>query len=92
MLGDLKQFSNEILVLLSAGLIWIVIILLRNYFKHVNGKIDRVLNKVDWLMIEQESTDYALDLSFKNGYSKYKAEKKEELIKKYEEINKERKV
>ena len=90
MIGDLKQFSDEILVLLCSGLIFVTALLLKDHFKRIHSKIDKALNKLDWVIIEQKSTDAALEKSFSNGYSIYKSEKKEQLIKEYELINKER--
>jgi hypothetical protein len=81
---ELKQYSVEILALLCSALIGIVVIMIRNFSKNVIEKIDETHNKLDLVVIEQQSTDYALDKNFANGFSIYKAEKKEELMKDYE--------
>lgn len=91
MVEFLAKFSSEFLVLLSVLLAVIVVFLVKGFVMHLSRKIDCALNKLDLLSIDQQSTDYALEKSFSNGYSNYKKEKKEQLIEEYEFKNKERK-
>lgn len=66
----------------------IIIVLFSGFFSHINRKIKKILQKIDLVMIEQQSTDYALEKSMGNGYSKHKGSKRQELIEQSEFINK----
>ena len=48
----------------------------------------RILHKIDLMDIEQKSTDYALEKSMGNGWTKHKSEKKQELLRDAKYINK----
>ena len=84
MLEFLQKISPEILVFLCAGLIIVVWFLAKNFLQRVMNVVYKIHQKLDYVIIEQQSTDHALNESFKNGYSKAKEEKRQELIKKYE--------
>ena len=92
MIEFLAKFSNEFLVLLCAILAIILVFFIKSAFGHIARKVDLALNKLDLMSIDQQSTDYALEKSFSNGYSIYKKEKKEQLIEEYEFTHKKREV
>lgn len=87
MLELLKKFSVEVLAVLSLLSIAIIYKLMKNYLTLLIGELTKQLQemnqKLDLSIIEQRSTDHALEKSFSNGFSKYKAEKKKELIEDY---------
>ena len=84
MVQILQKLSPEILLLLCVGLITVVTLLLRGFFRHVMDVVHKIHQKLDYVIIEQQSTDHALNESFKNGYSQAKEGKRAELLKKYE--------
>lgn len=84
MFESLHEISRELLAALSAALIIVVWFLLRNFLKHLMEDFQKILRKLDYVIIEQQSTDHALNESFKNGYSVSKKEKREALLKEYE--------
>lgn len=84
MVEFLHKLSPEILVFLCAALIIVVWFLAKNFFKHIMNSVHKIHQKLDYVIIEQQSTDHALNESFKNGYKKAKEEKRLELLKKYE--------
>ena len=84
MLEFLHKLTPEILAFLCAGLIIICWLLVRNFFRNVMNIVHKIYLKLDYVIIEQKSTDYALNESFRNGYSKAKEDKREELLKEYE--------
>ena len=91
MIEFLAKFSNEFLSLLAVAFGVVLVYMIKKWLLHIVRKIDMALNKLDLISIEQESTDYALEKNFSNGYSKYKKEKREQLIEEYEFKMKERK-
>lgn len=65
----------------------VALLLIGGFFKHINNQLKKIYQKLELVIIEQQSTDFALEKSFGNGYSKYKSMKREELIEKNEFIN-----
>ncbi len=83
MFETLRHYSVELLSILSGVFIMTSLWLSKKMLKVFIHQLNEMNKKLDLVIIEQQSTDYALEKNFGNGYSKHKSEKKEELIKNY---------
>jgi len=84
MFETLRYYSVELLSIMTGVLIMISIWLSKKMLKVFINQLNEMNKKLYLVIIEQQSTDYALEKNFGNGYSKHKSEKKEELIKNYQ--------
>ena len=87
-LNELPPILIKILALLTMSALLIGFSM---FFKNIKGIADAMNKKIDLLVMGQESTDYALDKVLpKNGktYLEHKKEKKEELLRDYQYVNK----
>lgn len=84
MLEELQKISPQLLVLLCGGLILVVWFFLKSFFKHLLKEILCIKQKIDYVIIEQQATDFALNEQFRNGFSKNQEAKREVLLREYE--------
>lgn len=82
----MEQFWSHPLTVTIVGAVTVSLIL--GFFKHITKQLKTLLHRVELTRIEVISMDYALERSLpKNGYSDYRAEKKQELLKNSDFIN-----
>jgi hypothetical protein len=82
-----SEYLAVIITILSAAFLFITKIILRNF----KSSFNKIENKLDLLFVDQEATDFALNKCLpSNGktYADHKADKKKELIKELDYINK----
>lgn len=81
------------LIIAAAVIVFGIKFTLKNaekFFDKIDGRLDKTDNKIDLLFVEQQSTDYALDKCLPSngyGYMDHKKEKKTELLKDQEYVN-----
>ena len=76
------KFVIELGHLISTFVASLALIVVTKIGKAISNNLKRILHRVDYIELMQESIDHALEQSIKNGYSDAKSDKFEELAKK----------
>ena len=76
------QFVIELGHLISTFVASMALLVVTKIGKAISSSLRKILHRVDYIEIMQESIDHALEQSIKNGYSDVKSDKFEELAKK----------
>jgi hypothetical protein len=76
------KFVIELGHLISTFMASLALLVVSRIGKAISSSLKKILHRVDYIEIMQESIDHALEQSIKEGYSLNKSEKFEELSKK----------
>lgn len=77
-----RNFPVEVLVTMTLTSLITTVMLVKFLLKRIKKETCEILRKIEWLIINQEAMDYALEKESQNGYEKNRDEKKRELLKK----------
>ena len=85
----MEQFWSHPLTVTVVGAVIVGFIF--GFFNHIKKQLSIVIHKLELTRIDVIAMDYAIEQSLpRNGYSDYRALKKEELLKNSEFINKQK--
>ena len=60
---------------------WITVVMLSGFYFWLKAQFKMIMRKLEMNHLQQKATDFALEKSLGNGYSKYRSSKLDELIK-----------